>query len=152
MTPLPFRLFWLAGRAGRREFAITEALCVIGVSGAGVWQTHHGAPGDYLDAPSALAMLVFFTGATVGTFAVIRRLQDIGEEAYLAGWILIVCWAPAIAAEQIGGKVGELLAPWIMGLAIVIALVVLWCRPSQTGPNKHGPEPELPDSSPPGLG
>jgi uncharacterized membrane protein YhaH (DUF805 family) len=147
MIPLPFRLFWIAGRAGRLEFAILEAICFLAVTGAAVWQAHHGAPGAYLDRPSALAMLVFFAGTTIGAMAAVRRLQDIGADPYLMYWIIVASWAPAVAAQIIGGEIGSLIAPWIMGVALLVAGIVLWKQPSQPQANKYGPSPS---ASPPG--
>lgn len=140
MIPLPFRLFWMAGRAGRREFAIVQIVCVLTVGLAWAWHAGHDTRGAPLGPFAALVMLTFFAAMAAGAMTLVRRLQDIGEDPYLAFWILIVCWTPAVLAERFG-RVGEVLAPWIMSACLIVAFIILWTRPSQSGANKYGPEP-----------
>lgn len=148
--PLPWRLFWISGRASQREFIVVESIAAIAINSIILWQNHHGWPGAHLDAPSALALLIFFTGALVGSMTFMRRLQDIGESPYLLAWIVILTSGLAGLTERAGG-LGAGPGPWLVALIWVACFGLLASRPSELEANKYGPPPGS-KPSPPDLG
>ena len=95
----------------------------------------------------AIVFVVIWLGLIVPTLAVqVRRLHDTDR----SGWWVMIYWGPVLLSwvlsvgaaangstgvSAIGGIVS------LLGLIGAIVLLVFWCLPGTTGPNRYGPDP-----------
>lgn len=111
------QFYSLSGRASISEFWWYYLFCIIiaGVLGVigGFVSGHGGMEQTWVGI--IFDILSFILGLSLA-FCAVRRLHDIGKSGWNIFWNLIPLFG-------------------------FIYLVILWCRPSQPGPNKYGPEP-----------
>ncbi len=119
-----------AGRAGRGEFWWFYLFTILVSLVTGMLD---GAIGSgVLGAAVSLALLV----PTVSAGA--RRLHDTGRSGWWQGAMLPPLVLGGLAA---GSEAGRWLALPLLGLAIGLALLLVWwlARPGEPGPNRYGP-------------
>jgi uncharacterized membrane protein YhaH (DUF805 family) len=114
--------WWLGGRAGRREYAVSVALLFV--------------VGFVL---SYAARLVGDGLAIVLLFAQIRRVHDFGRSAW---WAVGAYLAPLVLALPVMMMTGQEDAALAVGyLATLVQIVVIGVIPGSPGDNRFGPPP-----------
>jgi uncharacterized membrane protein YhaH (DUF805 family) len=116
----PRKLFWwVAGRAGRREYWVHVALLL--------------ALGLALEKPPIVNLAL----TVVLTLLQVRRVHDFGRSA----WLAVGATLAPLAAMPVMLVASEDVA-WMVGLAIEVALICwIGAVPGATGDNRFGPPP-----------
>ena len=146
-----------SGRAHRHEFwwftgLSVATLTVLGWTITTLYDSEFYFAGDVLDVLAMiLALLLFLPLLAVA----VRRFHDVG----LSGWVLAALWIAGFAGqfilelrrpiEVVESQDGStrldfdevFLSSMAVSLMVIVSEIIICLLPSQSGPNKYGPNP-----------